>query len=234
MIFERDKLSVVVCNIRIPTAVSGQEETGTGIFITKENEVFLLTAAHVVRNINEQVYIILSNQDGTPQKVLAKDLLGATTFDTHPQADLAKIKITITPSNTAYLQGRCFPYTQIDISDNLISKDIELTAIGFPSGLGSIGTKFSPLTFRTFVSGQVISLPRFDDQVVCDFIVLELPAAGGYSGGPIFDLGYVISGAMTTTKDKTILHGIVHGTISDQTGGKFAAITPCKYLKGWL
>jgi hypothetical protein len=50
----------------------------------------------------------------------------------------------------------------------------------------------------------------------------------------MFDLGYLISGGMTTQKENTILHGIVHGTISDPTGGKLAAITPCKYLDGWL
>lgn len=65
----------------------------------------------------------------------------------------------------------------------------------------------------------------------CDFLCLESPSVGGYSGGPIFDLGYQIVGAMTTTKDKTRLYGIMHGTISDNTGGKIAAVTPIIYLK---
>lgn len=233
MIFQRDALSKVVCNIR--TSTSGQnEEIGTAIFIAKSNEAFLLTASHVAKNINDRAYVILSDKSGAPEKVLLKELLGGASFEHHPKADLAKAKISVSASNASYLEGRCFPYDQVDTSDNLISKDVELTAIGFPLGLGALGAKFTPLTFRTFVAAPAVSLLRFDNKVVSDFIILETPSTGGYSGGPLFDLGYVISGAMTTMKEETILHGIVHGTIQDNTGGKLAAITPCKYLKGWM
>jgi hypothetical protein len=43
----------------------------------------------------------------------------------------------------------------------------------------------------------------------------------------------MISGMMTQTKEKTILHGFVYGNILDPTGGNLAAITPCKYLSGF-
>lgn len=232
MIFQRDELGNVICNIRIPQGT--QEEIGTAIFIAKNEEAYLLTAAHVVKNMNDQAYVILSDQNGIPTKVLLSELLGGASFINHSTADLAKAKITITATNTPYLKGRCFPYEQIDITNNPISKDIELTTIGFPLGLGSQGAMFTPLTYRTYVASPVITFPRFDNQISSDFIILELPSIGGYSGGPTFDLGYVISGGMTSTKEHTVLHGIVHGTITDQTGGKLAAITPCKYLNGWL
>jgi S1-C subfamily serine protease len=232
MIFQRDALGNVICNIRIPHGT--QEEIGTAIFIAKNNEPYLLTASHVVANMNAQAYAILSDLNGVPTKVLLSDLLGGSSFTNHQRADLANAKINMTTTNVPYLKGRCFPYEQIDVSNNPISKDIELTTIGFPLGLGAVGAKFSPLTYRTFVASPVITLPRFDNKVPSDFIILELPSIGGYSGGPTFDLGYVISGSMTSTKENTILHGIVHGTIPDQTGGKLAAITPCKYLSGWL
>jgi S1-C subfamily serine protease len=232
MIFQRDALSNVICNIRIPS--SSGEEVGTAIFIEKNNEPYLLTASHVIKNINDQTYVVLSDTNGIPTKVMLNVLLGGATFTIHNQADLAKAKIVITSTNAQYLQGRCFPFNQIDISNNSVSKDVELTTIGFPLGLGAVGVKFSPLSYRTYAASPVITLPRFDNQVKCDFIILELPSIGGYSGGPMFDLGYMISGMMTQTKEKTILHGLVHGTISDPTGGKLAAITPCKYLSGWL
>jgi S1-C subfamily serine protease len=235
MIFQRDSLSNVICNIRIPDEkVPGKEEIGTAIFIEKNNEPYLLTAAHVVKNLNDKAYVILSDPRGVPTKVGLSVLLGGSNFDPHNQADLAKVKIFITKENVAYMEKRCFPYTQIDLSEKPVSKDVELTTIGFPLGLGAMGPKFSPLTYRTHVAAPSITLPRFDNKTPSDFIILELPSAGGYSGGPVFDLGYLISGAMTTTKDRTILHGIVHGTIIDATGGKLAAITPCKYLSDWL
>lgn len=232
MIFHRDQLSTVICNIRIP--IGANEEVGTAIFIGKDNDAYLLTASHVIQKLNPQTYAVLSDQNGAPTKVLLSTLLGGAAFVNHAQADLAKAKINISAANAQYLNGRCFPYNQIDMSNNLISKDVELTTIGFPLGLGATGAKFTPLSFRTYAAGPSITLARADNNVKCDFIVLELPSVGGYSGGPLFDLGYMISGMMTQAKENTILHGIVHGTISDPTGGKLAAITPCKYLNGWL
>ncbi len=232
MIFQRDELSKVICNIRVPNTEG--EEAGTAIFIEKNNEPYLLTAEHVVKNINPQTYAVLSDQNGVPTKVKLNVLLGGATFIYHSQADLAKAKIVVNAANSAFLKGRCFPYNQIDISTNPISKDVELTTIGFPLGLGAFGANFSPLSYRTYAAAPLISLLRSDNKVQCDFIILELPSIGGYSGGPMFDLGYIISGMMTQTTGKTILHGLVHGTISDPTGGKLAAITPCKYLSGWL
>jgi S1-C subfamily serine protease len=232
MIFQRDTLGNVICNIRIP---QGTEEVGgTAIFIAKNNEPYLLTAAHVVKNMNAQAYAILSDLNGVPTKVLLSDLLGGASFTNHATADLAKVKINVTATNAPHLIGRCFPYDQIDLTTNPVSKDIELTTIGFPLGLGVVGAKFSPLTYRSYVASPVITLLRSDNQIPSDFIILELPSIGGYSGGPTFDLGYVISGNITSTKQNTKLHGIVHGTISDETGGKLAAITPCKYLMSWL
>lgn len=232
MIFHRDQLSDVICNIRIPLGKS--EEIGTGIFIGKGQEAYLLTASHVIQKVNSQSYVILADLKGVPTKVMLNVLIGGSKFLSHPQADLAKAKITINETNVSYLKGRCFPYDHIDLSNNLVSKDVELTTIGFPLGLGATGAKFSPLSFRSFAAGPLITLPRADNQVLSDFIILEMPSIGGYSGGPLFDLGYMISGMMTQSKEKTILHGIVHGTVSDPTGGKLAAITPCKYLIGWL
>ncbi len=232
MIFQRDELNRVVCNIRTPNGTN--EEVGTAIFIEKENNAFLLTASHVVANINAQTYIVLSDANGVPTKVNLNVLLGGAAFVNHPTADLAKAKINVSATNQAHLQNRCFPFSQIAVSPITLSKDLELTSIGFPLGLGATGNTFSPLTFRTFVSAPSITLPRFDNNALCEFIILELPSIGGYSGGPLFDLGYVIHGGMTTTKEHTSLHGIVHGTISDPTGGKLAAITPCSYLNNWL
>ena len=232
MIFQRDALNTVVCNIRIPNGAN--EEVGTAIFIAKDNNAFLLTASHVIANINAQTYVILSDASGTPTRVDLNVLLGGASFINHPTADIAKAQINVNAANQTYLEGRCFPYEQVETNSTTISKDLQLTSIGFPLGLGATGHTFSPLTFRTFVSAPSITLPRFDNSTPCDFIILELPSIGGYSGGPLFDLGYVISGGMTTTKEHTILHGIVHGTISDPTGGKLAAITPCSYLDNWL
>lgn len=232
MIFQRDQLNSVICNLRTPNG--NDEEIGTGVFIAKDNQPYLITASHVSDRINPKSFVILSDNNGVPTKIMLTELLGGSNFEKHPIADLSKAKINLNSTNSHYLNGRCFPYEQIDLSEDFISKDVELTTIGFPLGLGALGSRFSPLTFRSYVAAPAITLPRFDNGNNTDFIILELPSIGGYSGGPTFDLGYVISGGLTSTKEFTKLHGIVHGTINDQTGGKLAAITPCKYFKNWI
>lgn len=232
MIFTRDQLSNVVCNIRTP--VIGGEKVGTAIIIGKDDNVHILTAAHVANDINQTSYVIISDQNGNPTRVLLSMFLGGSTFVNHSTADLAKADVQLNAANYPFFQKRCFPYSQIDLSGSVISKDIELTTIGFPNGLGSSANKFSPLTYRSYVSSPAISLGRFDNNIPCDFIILENPSTQGYSGGPVFDLGYMIVGNMTSSSGATKLHGIVHGTIGDATGGKMSAITPVSYLKGWL
>lgn len=116
------------------------------------------------------------------------------------------------------------------LEETVVSRDCELTSIGFPHGLGTSGM-FSPLTYRSYASSGFITLNRFDIGTPCIFFLLENPSVGGYSGCPVFDLSYMVVGGMTVTKDKTRCYGIMHGTISDETGGKLAAVTPAYYLK---
>lgn len=123
-------------------------------------------------------------------------------------------------------EKRFFPYDHINIKEVCASRDDELTVIGFTNGLGIQG-KFSPLTFRSHASSSYMTLCRADRRdILSDFFCLENPSIGGYSGAPILDLGYMVTGNMTSTKEKTILHGIMHGTMSDETGGKLALVTP--------
>ena len=232
MIFHRDVLHRVICNIRTPQP-NGAEEVGTGMFVVRGNELFLITASHVARPSNANTYLVLSDDNGNAATIALTLAAPVSQWDHHPAADIAKIHITITQANQHLFQNRFYPHDQIHIALDSVSRDVELTTIGFPLGLGAIG-RFSPLSFRTYAASSLISLNRADNQQPCDFFVLESPSVGGYSGGPVFDLGYMIVGMMTQNKGKTICYGFMHGTISDNTGGKLAAVTPASYLDGWL
>ena len=72
-------------------------------------------------------------------------------------------------------------------------------------------------------------LPRADNHKLSAFYLLQNPAMEGFSGGPVF-VG-VMNGTMMTGPSSTYLVGIVHGVTFDQTGGKFALITPSWYLR---
>jgi len=128
-----------------------------------------------------------------------------------------------------FLSGHFLPKSLLSNEKQAPSRDIPLTVIGFPLGLGSSGT-FSPLTKQTFSASDLFSYPRADNKKETTFFVLEDPSIGGYSGGPVFDISVYKLGAMTTTGGGTRLLGLIHGTISDETGGKLAAVVPSFFI----
>lgn len=231
MIIKRDQLFRVVCSILTPTT-GGKAKIGTGSFISSGSKVYLLTAQHVSCDTNDTTILAIGDDQSNCMTVHLKDLVQGNTWKVHPKADMAVIEINIA-THLDIFKNRCFPIDHINLANTLVSRDDELTVIGFPKGLGVQG-KFSPLTFRSYASSSILTLNRFDTHTPSDFFCLENPSVGGYSGGPVFDLGYQIMGSLTTTKEKTTMHGIVHGTMIDDTGGKIALITPMYYLNDIL
>lgn len=229
MILRRDEAFRVVCNFRTP--VKDGEVVGTGVFMTTDgSDAWIITAGHVAKDTNTATQIALSDDSCNCVMVLLSDFISSSSWIYHPVADIAVVKVVITDNNKSYLINRCLPYDHFNLEEKSVSRDCELTSVGFPRGLGIDG-KFSPLTFRSYASSALVTFPRFDTNTLSDFFCLENPSVGGYSGCPVFDLGYMVVGAMTTTKEKTICYGIMHGTMGDNTGGKLAVVTPTYYLK---
>lgn len=226
----RDQTFQVVLNLRTPIG-SGQEKVGSGIFVIKDDDhAFILTASHVANDCDSTSEFVISDNNGNCQTFKLDQFCRQLNWTHHTVADLALLPLDPDPVIVPALSGRFFPANQLNSSVTTPSRDAYLTAVGFPHGLGASG-KFSPFTFRSHASSGMITLSRSDTNTPADFFTLENPSVGGYSGGPIFDLGYIIVGAMTTNTGPTICHGIMHGTISDNTGGKIAAVTPCTYVQ---
>lgn len=229
----RDETFKVVLNIRTPRS-NGLAEVGTGMFVVKDNtKPYILTATHVAKATNSKTEVIISSKSGDCESIPLGRLCGTQRWIHHPSADISALSLVVDPVIYPLLEGRFFPYEQLNTSRTMPSRDAYLTSVGFPNGLGAQG-KFSPFTFRSHASSSEITLLRADTQTPCNFFALENPSVGGYSGGPIFDLGYIIVGAITTTTGPTVCHGIMHGTLSDSTGGKIAAVTPCYYASDIL
>ena len=229
MILKRDDAFKVVCNFR--THKSSSEIVGTGIFMSMpDGRAWIVTAAHVAKTTNVTTQIAISDQDCNCIKIPLTELNSSLSWIYHSIADIAVLPISFTKSNLKYLVNRCLPYDHFNLEERSVSRDCELTSVGFPNGLGVSG-KFCPLTFRSYASSSLLTLNRADTKTPCDFFCLENPSVGGYSGCPVFDLGYMVVGAMTITKAKAICYGIMHGTMSDNTGGKIALVTPTFYLK---
>ena len=228
MIIPRDNAFNVVCCL-----LSGNK-VGTGFFIEKNNSPYLVTASHVAKTTNAHTTVVVGDANCKPTQQVLWVLSGGKQWKHHPIAYISILQMDLqSPAVQNFIAGRCLPWTLFNTELKTPSRDTELTTFGFPQGLGVQG-HFSPLTFRSFASSAILTLPRADTNTPSDFFCMENPACGGYSGGPVMDLSYYQRECLTMTGGGTKCHGIVHGTMGDQTGGKIALVTPCFYLKDLL
>ena len=129
------------------------------------------------------------------------------------------------------LKGHFFPLSHINLEQKIVSRDAELTTIGFPCGLG-LQNVFSPLTFRSHAASGYVSVNNGANNKPSNIFCLENPSVGGYSGAPVFELGYIAVGnRIEIYSQQTMCHGFISATLGDQTGGKIAMVVPAYYLK---
>jgi len=234
MIIERDTAFRVVCELMTPKDAT-QYDVGTGIFVESpagDGRIhgWIITATHVARKTNCNTTIALANEEGKATVIPITTFGDVSNWKHHPVADISALQIYFNSSNEQYIKNRFFPYDHFNLDKKVVSRDHVLTSIGFPHGLGTDGL-FSPFTFRSYAASGFVTLQRADTKTLSTFFCLENPSVGGYSGCPVFDLGYETNGIMTITKERTWCHGFMHGTMSDNTGGKIAMVTPAFYLK---
>ena len=234
MILKRDDAFRAVCEFRTEVT-PGTYSVGTGMFVSSrvdDSRIYgwIVTAGHVATVTTDSSEIVIATKDGKAEVLPLKMFGPLSNWKHHPIADISVFQIVFSDINKRFMENRFFPYDHFNLTRNVVSRDFELTCLGFPQGLGTEGA-FSPFTFRQYASSGFVTLPRADTKNLSEFFCLENPSVGGYSGCPVFDLGYSTNGLMTMTKDKTWCHGIMHGTMSDNTGGKIALVTACFYLK---
>jgi len=229
----RDQAFRIVCNIRTPAA-NGGYIVGTGVFMTTNgSDAYLITASHVAKSTNSSTLIAVQSDDGRCQTFWLASLTPSLAWRYHDVADMALLPLGGTVQAQLVVNKRCLEIDCFNLQKKAASRDDELTAIGFPNGLGVDGM-FSPLTFRSFASSGYLTLDRADTHTPQVFFCLENPSVGGYSGCPVIDLAYMVSGFITQSKGNPVCHGIMHGTMSDNTGGKLALVTPMFYLNDLL
>ena len=231
--YTRDELAPTV--VLLCQAVSpGGQEVGTGNLITNGSRLFLVTAEHVAKKMKSSGGFIMSGLNDQPVSIrwsqVTKFHGDSIPWVFHEEADLAVLLMN--PSQDLFeqhFQKRFVPLETYHAENSPPSRDTVLTSVGFPLGLG-IGELISPLTFQSRASSGFLTLRRADNDQTSTFFVLENPSIGGYSGCAIYDLSVHKLRAVTTTGDGTMGYGFMHGTVSDDTGGKLALVTPSHYL----
>jgi len=208
--------------------------TGSATIVKKGEVYYLLTAAHIAKDMKSNSLAVFIKEDGKPYK---KNLVGISkngklSWQYHPSADIAILQI-IAPNEflKSFYQKWAFPQDQIITNHELFSMDAELTFFGFPIWDLS-GQYCSPIVFEAKRSSKLITTLRADDKTKAnDFFFISNPGIGGASGSGVY---YSVQKASYFGGDKTFMIGIIHGTQTDQSGGKLGIVTPTSYLGIWI
>jgi len=197
---------------------------GSGFLVRTEDEVYLVTASHISKVLSNKWRIIMPGAEG---KAVVIHVSNAT-WHTSQEADVSVVELAPSdPEQLKSLLNRSLPLHLLSARPLPPSRDIPLVVMGYPLGLGVSGY-VSPLSIETRAVSGFITLQRSDNKKPATFILLQDPSIGGLSGGPVFDTGksYFEEGRKLIAREGVSVVGIIHGVISDKTGGKLAAVTP--------
>lgn len=206
--------------------------TGTGFFVRKGNQIYLITAEHVAKSLRYEVKVTVHGPEDKPLTYDIKDMVGPgkeQSWFFHSEADVALLPLN--PSEKfkgiiKFLEPSMFLTNENEYGQY---KNRVLTTIGFPLALGVSG-KFSPITKSSKAASNLFRYRRFDNNIETTFLVLDDPSVQGFSGAPVYALSEVSLGGVAFGTGRFACIGLVHGTLPDNTGGKFAAIVPAYFV----
>lgn len=231
--------SVVFLRVPSTKQPGGQAlEIGSGFLVSINEKLFLVTAAHVAALMSSKASITMGVENDAARTIeltVLTGIPGDPQWVVHPVADVAALPLRPSADVRALLASRALPPSVFISKLEAPPRDRPLTVIGFPLGLGVVftgpGGKISPITRESKAASGLLTLPRADTKRPTEFFVLDSPSAGGFSGGPVFILPSAFSqGAGIVFSAATLFVGLVHGTASDDTGGKFALVVPSAFV----
>lgn len=200
---------------------------GSGTIIKYEDRFFLLSANHVISALTNESQMLFSSATGQVDSLPLKAIFPDPTKQaTHAEGDVEVLLLS--PRNQSdknLLDLLSFDFNVIYNPITDIPREFNVIVYGFP--LYSL-KNFEAMSYNSYLSSGLLDLPRADTKKISWFYLLENPAMQGFSGGPVF-IGMQRQG-MTFGPSQTFLIGLVHGTQYDNTGGKFAMITPSWYI----
>jgi len=206
-------------------------DTGTGTIVNMTGKYFILTASHVAKTLTNTSKVVFHLPGDKPGIVDLSQLTGNNAnWQMHPVADIAILQIFPPKGELLkWVDSIAFPMNHIHKGD-LPSRDFEFTFLGYPF-LDLQLEHFSPLTFESHLASGLMTGIRADTKKKSTFFYLDKPSIQGCSGSGVFISIKKLS--IYQSAQKTYLIGIMHGTYSDNTGGKLAAVTPLSYLNNW-
>ena len=207
---------------------------GTGFFVLAEHP-FLVTAEHVAQHLTPISSITVRAPQDKPNKLMIGELIPGVKslpWVRHPEGDVAVLRLE-SIEQLGSIKQRFFPVRLLPSQEAAPARELFITVMGFPLALGTAG-RFSPITSEARAASGLLRLGRFDTGRLATFFILDKPSIGGFSGAPVFLLPqpFFTEGKFSIpgSNNPAICVGLVHGTLSDSTGGKLAAVVPASII----
>ncbi|HPA27473.1 MAG TPA: hypothetical protein PK747_06130 [Acidobacteriota bacterium] len=201
--------------------------SGSGFFLADGKILYLATAKHVALALKPDANVMLRMDNDRPLTLPLSHLTGGVKkykWYMSEKADVAILPLDPPPDAIPYLQRHFVSTEQIEIELKSPERELTLIVVGFPLRIG-IGEYFSPVSKEAKAASGLQTIGK---QTI---FLLDSPSAEGFSGGPVFiSTGFQAIDSGIRIGGKSICVGIVTATISDNTGGKFAAVVPSYYL----
>jgi len=201
--------------------------SGTGFLVRDAEKLFLVTASHVARGMVYAVALTVGGPNGGPKTY---NIVAKLNWRHHLREDVAIARLEESSPLYGELLNNALDIKMILREEGAPAPELPLVVIGFPLNLG-VKNKFSPLRRETHAASGIIDLTRPDTGQDASFFMIQDPSIGGYSGAPVFATeSYRFGNTLMPGLDLNGCVGLIHGTMSDETGGKLGAVTPASAI----
>lgn len=213
------------------------EVSGSGFLVGTERLVYLVTAKHVATNMGRNAEVSLRGGDGKPATLRLGQLVGdgssQLTWLHHAQLDLSiHPMVPVGGDVQEKIRGHVLQAGALKTCALAPSRDLVLTTLGFPLGLG-VQTEFAPIAKESKPASGFLVDGEYG------FFLMQDPSISGFSGAPVFEPGDPRVVATSTNGvgiafGGTGCWGVVSATLGDVSGGKMARIIPSRYVASMI
>lgn len=217
--------------------------SGSGFIISKDLDMYLVTAKHVAKNISIDGKIQFNDYQNKSKELKIKNLIknggkfSQLDWVFHPTADVAVLHMSGFLRNEQWHSKIGLTSVSYSaLSDSLVAPNRleEITLFGFPLNLGAQPhtpnpRSVSPISKNLRPASDILWLNV--KGVINPYFLLDDPSISGFSGGPVMGVNHHFSADINGKEIgvEPTLFGLVQGTINDETGG-FATIVPSKNI----
>ena len=182
-----DELARCVVFLRQNVPAGSLAKVGSGFLVAKNDEVYLVTAAHVARDVGSDWTLLIQGSDGKAATAPIKQ----PAWQFSQQHHVAVLRLNPKDEQKAFLLARSLSVKVLIARPLPPTRDVTLTVMGYPHGIGTDGF-VSPLSIETKAASGFVTFERFDTKQPATFILLQAGSHGTFRVPWAFDL---ISGA---------------------------------------